>query len=267
MKKILFITLFSILGLIILPLSVLAATNLSFSPASIDVEPGDDFVVVISVEPEEAVYTVKLELNFPAELLEIKSFTFGQSWIQLSQDEYNLVDNENGLLVKTAGYPGGLALASDFGTISFSAKEAGSGVIGISNNSFVLDSENQNILNEELAQLSLQITAPAPVPEITPPAEEVEKRGTEAEAIVPEEMPEEEGEIAVFPGPEREGRVSFLAAVSTVLSLGTGKTWIAIIVVIIILIGLTFLVYYCSKIIHRKKFEKFEKPENPEKPE
>ncbi len=247
------------MGAAVLPLSVLAATNLSFSPVSIDLEPGDDFTVTVSVEPEQAVYTVKLELNFPAELLEIKSFIFKEGWIPLSQNEYNLVDNENGLLVKTAGYPGGLVSASEFGTISFSAKQAGNGVINISNNSFALGSENQNILNEELAQLALKITTPVLVPEITPPAEEgIEEEIIEEEVIIPEEeMPEEEEEGAIILSEEEEeGRVSFLAAIINIASFGTGKAWIAIVIAIIILAILAYLVYYFSRKVHRKKFKK-----------
>jgi len=249
------------MGAVVLPLSVLAATDFSFSPASIDVEPGDDFTAVILIEPEQALYTVKLELNFPAELLEIKSFIFKEGWIPLSQSEYNLVDNENGLLIKTAGYPGGLASALEFGTISFSAKQAGNGVISISNNSFALDSDNQNILNEELAQMVLKITAPVLVPEITPPAEEgieEEEEAIEEEVIIPEEeAPEGGGEVAIIlPEGEKEGQISFLAAVFTVLALGTGKSWIAVIVAIIVLAFLTYFVYCCSRMVHRKKFKK-----------
>ncbi len=263
MKKILFISLFSIMGAVVLPLSVLAATDFSFSPASIDVESEDDFIAVISIEPEEAVYTVKLELNFPAELLEVKSFIFKEGWIPLSQNEYNLVDNENGLLIKTAGYPGGLVSISEFGTISFSAKQAGNEVINISNNSFALDLENQNILNEELAQLVLKITAPVLVPEPTPPAEEgIEEEIIEEEEIVPEEeMPEEEEKAVILPEEEAKAQPSFLAAIVNIVSFGTGKAWIAIIVAIIILAILAYLVYYFSRKAHRKKFKKFEKPE------
>ena len=262
MKKILFISLFSIMGAVVLPLSVLAATDFSFSPASIDVEPGDDFTVTISVEPEQAVYTVKLELDFPAELLEVKSFAFEQGWIPLSQNEYNLVDNENGILIKTAGYPGGLASALEFGTISFLAKEAGEGAISISNNSFALDLENQNILNEELAQLVLKITAPILVPEITPPAEEGIEEVIEEEVIIlEEETSEEEEEAVILPKEEEEEKVSFLAAVGNIVSFGTGKAWIAIVVAIIILAILAYLVYYFSRKAYRKKLKKFEKPE------
>ena len=262
MKKILFISLFSIMGAVVLPLSVLAATDFSFSPISIDVEPGDDFTVTISVEPEQAVYTVKLELDFPAELLEVKSFAFEQGWIPLSQNEYNLVDNENGILIKTAGYPGGLASALEFGTISFLAKEAGEGAISISNNSFALDLENQNILNEELAQLVLKITAPILVPEITPPAEEGIEEVIEEEVIIlEEETSEEEEEAVILPKEEEEEKVSFLAAVGNIVSFGTGKAWIAIVVAIIILAILAYLVYYFSRKAYRKKLKKFEKPE------
>jgi len=270
MKKILFITLFSILGAVVLPLSVLAATTVSFSPSNISIEEGKTFNLITTVNPQGIKnYTVKLELTYPSDLLEVKSFAFGNNWMPLSQSGYDLIDNTNGVLIKTAGYPGGLASASEFGTISFSAKGAGSGVINISNNSFALDSENQNILKEELAQLALKITAPVLVPEITPPAEErIEEEIIEEEVIIPEEeMPEEEEEGAIILPEEEEAQPSLLAAIINIVSFGTGKAWIAIIAAIIILAILAYLVYYFSRKAYRRKLEKFEKPEKPEKPE
>ena len=149
-----------VLGLTIWSMPVLAATNILFSPPSITVKQGQTFVLTASINPQDIKnYTVKLELNYPAELLEVKSFTFGNIWMPLSQSGYDSIDNTKGILIKTAGYPGGLSSTASFGTVSFLAKKAGSGTITIGNNSLALDSTNKNVLSGT-PQVSVLITAP-----------------------------------------------------------------------------------------------------------
>ena len=149
-----------VLGLTIWSMPVLAATNILFSPPSITVKQGQTFVLTASINPQGIKnYTVKLELNYPAELLEVKSFTFGNTWMPLSQSGYDSIDNTKGILIKTAGYPGGLSSTASFGTVSFLAKKAGSGTITIGNNSLALDSTNKNVLSGT-PQVSVLITAP-----------------------------------------------------------------------------------------------------------
>jgi len=160
MKKIIFTIMVGVLGLTIWSMPVLAATNISFSPPSITVKQGQTFMLTTSVNPQGIKnYTVKLELNYPVELLEVKSFTFGSTWMPLSQSGYDSIDNTKGILIKTAGYPGGLSSTASFGTVSFLAKKAGSGTITIGNNSLALDSTNKNVLSGT-PQVSVLITAP-----------------------------------------------------------------------------------------------------------
>ena len=186
MKKFIITITSGILGVVVLASPVLADSTISFSPANIDVTQGENFALVILVNPHDVKNgTVKLELEYPAELLEVKSFIFADGWMSsFTNSEYDLIDNTNGILIRTAGYPGGISSVKVFGFVLFSAKETGTGVIKIGNNSFIRNAENENVLSEIVAQTFVTITAPAfiqplvPVlttqPEETGPTEEEE---------------------------------------------------------------------------------------------
>ena len=159
-KNILIITL-AILGALVLVMPTLAATTVSFSPASINnVVQGQSFNVTISVNPQGINnYAEKIELNYPSDILEVKSFSFGSTWMALTQSGYDLVDNTNGVLVKTAGYPAGFSSATAFGTVSFYAKKAGNGTIKLGSGSIAFEAGNQSALSG--TPISFTITAPA----------------------------------------------------------------------------------------------------------
>jgi hypothetical protein len=246
MKKSLFLITLIAAG-VVLATSVWAATIISLSPANVSVNQGRTFNLIISVNPQGIKnYTVKAELKYPADLLEVKSFSFGNNWMALVQPGYDLIDNTNGVLIKTAGYPAGTSSAVTFGTISFLAKKAGSGTIQVGNNSLALDSGNQNVLSSTLAQASVNITAP-----VSPPAPAPTPTPTPEEAVTPEE----EAPVVAIPPVEQKPEVkpSFLAAVTNIISLGTGKAWIAIIVAIVILAIIVYLVFYFTKKARRRK--------------
>lgn len=139
--------------------TALAATNISFSATKIKVVKGQNFTLGLIVDPAGSPnYTVKVKLNFPADLVRIKSFTFEPGWFPLSQPGYDLIDNQKGILIKTAGYPGGFSDSTKFGTITFSAKKSGQGTISLADGSFVLDAENKNVLKNSISSVSLAIT-------------------------------------------------------------------------------------------------------------
>ena len=201
MKKTKLITILTVLGGIVLASSVFAAATISFSPVSVDVVQGENFDLVVAINPQGVEsYTTKVELEYPSDLLEVKSFNFGSNWMALSASGYDLIDNTNGILIKTAGYPGGLSSAVTFGTVSFSAKKSGSGVIGLGNNSMVLDATNQDILSGATVQSVIGISALAPTSP-TPTAQAPLVETPKAETSVPSE---EAGEIEEAEGTEAE---------------------------------------------------------------
>jgi len=246
----------TVLGIAFLTMPVLAATSFSFSPASINTTQGQSFDLAISFDPQGVKnYTVKLELDYPADLLEVKSFSFGNNWMPITQAGYDLIDNINGQLIKTAGYPGGLSSTATFGTISFSAKKDGTGAISVRDNSFAFDATNQNLFSGA-SQASVVITAPAPaeiplIPEMpsveTPtPKESVTPAPSEKEGEEEITPPTEEGEEVTTPEEEKPAETaegpSFLAAIGNVITFGTGNAFIGVIVSIIALLILFFIV-------------------------
>jgi len=239
MRKLLFTISLAALGVIVLAMPALAATTVSLSPVNISVTSGKNFNVVIAVNPQGASnYTEKIELDYPADLLQVKSFSLGSNWMALSQTGYDLIDNTNGKLIKTAGYPGGISSSATFGTVSFYAKKAGSGTIKLGSGSLALDANNQNVLSGA-PQVAFTVTAPASVP--AAPSEPA--AGTPAAPEQPAEQPIEQP-IAQAPQP------TLLAALGVVLTLGTGSMWVGILVGLIILAALIYAIY---ALIQRKR--------------
>src|SRR3989344_3109057 len=108
-KNILIITLVMI-GALALALPTLAATTVSLSPASVSVKSGQIFNVSVTVNPQGINnYAEKIELKYPADILQVNSFTLNSAWMALTQPGYDLIDNTNGVLIKSACYPGGLS--------------------------------------------------------------------------------------------------------------------------------------------------------------
>lgn len=143
-KKKLFIALI-IGGLLLAQLPVSASTSFSLYPLKISVKEGQTFRLAINVNPNNLKnYTVKASVNFPADLVSVSSWQFSSSWQPLSQSGYDLIDNKSGILIKTAGYPGGLSKATTLGTITFKAKKTGTGFISFTGASMALDEGNTN---------------------------------------------------------------------------------------------------------------------------
>jgi hypothetical protein len=190
MKKIILTTLLSILGTII-STSVFAATTVSFSPVNINVVEGQNFNVSVSIDPQEIKnYAEKLVLNYPADLLAVNSFTFNDTWIPLAQPGYNLIDNTSGVLIKSAGYPGGFSSKTNFGIISFSAKKTGSGDIMIGKDSTTFRINEQSALTGNNVPLVISkttntVTIPITQANVTTDLEEIGESITDTQVNNP----------------------------------------------------------------------------------
>lgn len=147
MKNLSKIICLAIIGLGLCLASSVSAASISFSPSAIGVSKGQTFNVKVSVNPQSVKnYTVKMELTYPSDTLEVVSFTQGGGWMTLSQVGYDKIDNSSGVMIKSAGYPGGLTTETVFGTITFRAKKEGSAKIGLSANSLSLSANSVNLL-------------------------------------------------------------------------------------------------------------------------
>lgn len=167
--------------------------------------------------------------DFPKDLAIIQSFNMGSNWMALSQPGYDLLDNTNGVLIKTAGYPGGISSTKTFGVVNFSAKKEGIGKITATANSMILNGNNQNVLSGTPIDVNLNISAiPVPVktPTITPKQTPVQ---TETPSISPQPT------ITESPAPN----------VASLLNIPMQKSLIIIMIVLLAVTG--FLSYLVIK--------------------
>lgn len=165
--NLLFIAVSTFMLLAVLPLRA-NASLMVFQDQVIQVKLGETFTMPASIDPTgEKNYTVRLTLTFSAEVLEVVSFTFDKNWIALSQSGYDLIDNQAGELIKTAGFPAGFSQSVPFGTITFRAKQAGEDVMTVGIKSFILNAKSQSTL-ESRPQIVVNVTDNAQ-PQILPP--------------------------------------------------------------------------------------------------
>ena len=166
MKKI--IKLF-VLSVAFLPAFALATTNVNLSSVKTNVNAGDIFTVNVTVSPSgEIVYTSKVVFNYNSSLLEATSFSFAPIWLPLSQPGYDSMDQTNGVIIKTAGYPSGMTSAKTFGAITFRAKQSGTATISVAKSTEIYDANNKNIFSGNPGAVSINVskTEVAPVKEV-----------------------------------------------------------------------------------------------------
>lgn len=150
-----------------------AATTFGLYPLKVSVQEGQTFKLAVNLNPNsQKNYTVKVNVKFPADLVSVSSWQFAGTWQPLSQSGYDLIDNNNGSLIKTAGYPGGLDKSATFGTITFKAKKNGTGTISFAGGSMALDEANTNqysggnqvsLLIEKIVEKSAVVKPETPV--------------------------------------------------------------------------------------------------------
>jgi len=159
------------------------AASLSFAPLSGTYVEGQTYGVSIYVNPElDSIYTVKAEIKYPADLLEVRSFSLASGWMALNQPGYDEINNNSGVLIKTGGYTGGLKSNALFGTITLYAKSSGSASVSVGSNSQVLDDNSKNVLTSRPSAsftLSEKVVPVVPTPVVqnqveTTPAPAVE---------------------------------------------------------------------------------------------
>ena len=223
----------------------LAATTVSFTPTSVSVKAGQQVTLSVAVNPAGVKnYTVKTALKFPADLLEVSSFTFAPNWIALAQPGYDLVDNVGGTLIKTAGYPAGTAAQTQFGTVTFKTKKAGNGTIAlVAADSLALSSTNQNLLDAAAVSAPVTVTAAAVAPAPAPKPKTVAPQTTPAPISGSQtQTTGQQGQVvppAAAPAPATAPR-GFLAQA---LTLGTGSTAVGVIVVAVLAAIIGYALY------------------------
>jgi len=257
MKKTLLTILLGAFGTMAIVAPALAVTSVSFTPVNVSVRQGQTFTLTIGVNPQGVKnYTTKTELRYPADLLEVKSFTFASGWTPLAQTGYDLTDNTSGVLIKTAGYPGGLSSATTFGTVSFLAKKSGNGTIALNSNSLALDANNENVIGSATVQTAVTISAPAPTP--TTPK-------TPTTQTTPASEPTEEGSVTGKEAPDGQesttapqpiAQQSLLTVVGSIVTLGTDSFIVGLLVTVVILALIGYAIYAVIQRTRRKNLGK-----------
>lgn len=163
MKKTLII---SVLAFAFSALPAYAAT-LDLSPQTVTVAPGQTVSVVVSVNPAGATLSaIKSEISYPTNLLTPTSFTFASTWVPVTLSGYDQM--AGGTIIKSAGYPGGVASPTAFGTIVFTAQAAGTATIAVQSSSVAYDTTGNSKLTgaqgtSVVTIQSVSVTEPAVV--------------------------------------------------------------------------------------------------------
>ncbi len=237
----------SVCGAMVLAAPAFAATTASFSPTNIQATAGNNFAVTITVNPQGASdYAEKLEVRYPADTLEVKSFTLANVWMALTQPGYDSIDNTAGVLVKTAGYPGGFSSSVPFGTVSFYAKKAGTGTITIGDHSLAFEASSQSALHGAPTSFSIAAAVPAPAPKSPAPKENPSVRQNEAPKN-PVVTPSKQQEL-ITPAPASQSQSrSLLAAVGALLTMGSGNALVGFLVLFVILALIAYGIYFSMR--------------------
>lgn len=242
-KKIKILTFLAITaGTFIIAASALAANDFSFSlPGGTAYKVGNTFSANIMISPAEKVYTAKAQVNYPANLLKIESFTFNSNWMPLSQPGYDSIDNVNGLMIKTAGYPGGVNSQVVLGTAVFRVLNSGNANLKFTSESLVLNANNANVAGT-LASLNLTLNAisvptppteeKTPKKEVLPKKEIAPREATPSEEITPEEkVVQPEKKVVVVPPEERAAEGGLASLLLASLGIIRETAWMMILAI------------------------------------
>ncbi len=145
------------LGLYSCAMTTFAATTATISPAIVNVSAGQRFSIVISVNPQGGTdYAEKIDLKFPQDMIEVVSFTPAPVWIAMNQSGYDITDNINGIIVKTAGYPSGISSQTSFATVSFLAKKSGIATVSLGENSISFQVSSQGKIVGNVSTITIK---------------------------------------------------------------------------------------------------------------
>ena len=102
---------------------------------------GQEFEVTALIIPERSNYTTSLRMCF--QNAEFVSFYQSLEWLQLRVPKYWEVNN--GIIARTAGFPGGFNTTTVFGKFIFKATETGFINVTTEPSSLILGADNKNL--------------------------------------------------------------------------------------------------------------------------
>jgi len=259
MKKILLTTALVAFSIITFTTTAFASATVSFTPASVSVVQGQTFTVKVNINPQNIKYgAVKMVLNYPADLLMEKSFSFGGNpntrFSVPKSAESDLIDNTNGVLIKTAGYAGGVSSSATFGTVSFFAKKTGSGVIKVSDKTLILGA-TKNIFSGYSAvpfKINARVITPVykPKPIVKKPI--VKKQVATTSTTTATTTAVAISTTTPNTQPALQHKRSLLASIGNIMTFGLGNTFFGTILEIIVILLVLFGISYIAKKIAKK---------------
>lgn len=138
-----------------------------FDPIKGNSDVGQKVIVSLTVDPNGSNYdSAFISIDFPADILEVQSFSLGPSFTSSSPD--NGFDNSKGTLSYGAGIPGGTDQKTVFGTIVFNTKKDGTAKISLNSESMVLQN-GEDVFSGAPAVAAFSIYPVQAVPTNSPP--------------------------------------------------------------------------------------------------
>jgi len=241
-------------ALIILTALPAYAATISLTPSTVSAAPGQSFTIAVDVDPQGSkLYTVKTHISYPADLFEVTGFTIDSAWPLTPPG--NSIDNTGGSLTQTAGFVGGFTTTKRFGIMTVRAKADGVATLAVTSSSAAYDSKSNNTLSgvQGTSVATIATTPEAPkltqkqkenVPIITASTEGEGEATTTTETIFAQETDGEE-QVAF-------AQQSLLAAVGSIVTLGTDSTTVGLLVVVAILALAGYALYAVIQRVRRK---------------
>jgi len=247
---------------------IASAATLIFSPSTVNVTTGNSFSVQVSIDPVVKVGAVEVELNYPADLLEVTSFTLDGSWMPAGD---NSINNATGVALKSGGYPGGITTPKVFGTVIFRAKKTGSATVSLGAKSMALNASSANVLTlgSTIQATIKDIVVPTPKPVVTQPTAptttqtpaptttvkpNTTQQPTTVEPQVGAEQPAEQPQVVAQVTQPNTNQASLLSTIGSFLTLRTNNFLVGLVVVLVIVV----IIIYAIKYLKPKKNGKSE---------
>jgi len=117
------------------------ASTIQLQSPTVYAKKGQEFEVIVLIIPERSNYTTVLKMCFKN--AELMSFYQPVEWLQLRAPKY--WETNQGMVARTAGFPGGFNTTTVFGKFIFKATEDGLVDVGVSTSSLILDGDNKNV--------------------------------------------------------------------------------------------------------------------------
>lgn len=158
----------TLLTLLLLPLSMQAATFAITNTGEGEV--GNTRTFTVAVVPNgDTVYSVQGAFVFDTSRLDILSVNYASGWLPLTQAGYDSIDENEGSITKTAGYPGGITTTTQFVTVTARLIAPGVATFESTSATQMLDEDSKNTyVAAAPATLTVRTPAPAPTPQVTP---------------------------------------------------------------------------------------------------